>query len=41
MREAIIEQWERIIEAEISEFIDSIPERIEAVIEANGSYTRW
>lgn len=41
MREAIIEEWEKITEAEILEFIDSISERIEAVIKANGSHTRW
>lgn len=41
MKEAIIEEWDRITEAEILEFVDSIPERIEAVIAASGGHTRW
>lgn len=40
MGEAIKEEWNRITEGEILEFVDSMPERIETVITANGGHTR-
>jgi hypothetical protein len=42
IRAAILDEWNNgITEEEILEFVDSIPERIAAVIEAQGGYTRW
>ena len=41
MADAIREEWERISEVELLTFIDSMPERIEAIIVASGGHTRW
>jgi len=41
MADAIREEWERIPEVELLTFIDSMPERIEAIIVASGGHTRW
>jgi len=41
MKEAIKEEWQRISEVHLLTFIDSMPERIEAVIAASGGHTRW
>ena len=41
MREAIQEEWDKISEVDLFSFIDSMPERIEAVIAAGGGHTRW
>lgn len=41
MREAMLEEWNKIGEDEILEFVDSIPKCIEAVIAAHGTYTYW
>jgi len=41
MATAIQEAWDQIPGYELLEFIDSIPERIQAVINANGGHTRW
>jgi hypothetical protein len=38
---AIVEVWDGIPEYELLEYIDTMPERIDAVIEANGDHTRW
>ncbi|KAH0603170.1 uncharacterized protein H6S33_008174 [Morchella sextelata] len=41
MRVAITDEWNRITEDELLECIDTMPERIAAVIEADGGHTRW
>lgn len=41
MRDAILEEWNRITKEEILESVECIPERIGAVIAANGGHTRW
>jgi hypothetical protein len=41
MREAITAEWNALTEDEILEYVDSMPERIAAVIEAGGGHTRW
>lgn len=41
MRDAILQEWNKINEEEILAFVDSIPECIEAVIAGNGGHTRW
>lgn len=41
IRTAIVEVWDRIPEYELLEYIDTIPERIDAVIEVNRDHTRW
>jgi len=41
MAEAIREEWDRISEVDLLTFIDSMPQRIEAVIAASGGHTRW
>lgn len=41
MAQAIQEEWQRISEVELLTFIDSMPERIEAIIAASGGHTRW
>lgn len=38
MGEAIKEEWDKIGENELLEFVDSMPERIEAIIAANGGH---
>jgi hypothetical protein len=40
-RQAAKEEWDQITEEEISRLVDSMPERIEAVIAASGGHTRW
>ena len=39
MNRAIVEEWERVSEVELLELVDSMPQRIEAVIAANGNHT--
>jgi len=39
--QAAKEEWDQITEEEISRLVDSMPERIEAVIAASGGHTRW
>lgn len=41
MREAITAEWDALTEDEILEYVDSMPERIAAVIEAGGGHTKW
>lgn len=42
IRAAILDEWNNgITEEEILAFVDSMPERIAAVIEAQGGHTRW
>jgi len=41
MGEAIKEEWDGISEVHLLTFIDSMPERIQAVITASGGHTRW
>jgi len=41
MGAAIQEEWDRVSQLEVTAFIDTIPERIQAVIAANGGHTRW
>jgi hypothetical protein len=41
IREAILEEWDLITEEDIIRCINNMPERIEAVIAANGGHTRW
>lgn len=41
MKEAILEECEKITEVELLALVDSMPERIEAIIAASGGHTRW
>jgi len=41
MAEAIREEWQKISEVHLLTFIDSMPQRIEAVLAASGGHTRW
>ena len=41
LRTAYRAAWDTITEDTLQELVDSMPERIEAVIAANGLYTRW
>jgi len=41
MGEAIKEVWDGISEVHLLTFVDSMPERIQAVITASGGHTRW
>jgi len=41
MGEAIKEEWDGISEVHLLTFVDSMPERIQAVITASGGHTRW
>jgi len=41
MGQAIREEWEGISEAHLLRFVDSMPERIQAIIAASGGHTRW
>lgn len=41
MAAAVQEEWDRIPAEEILAFIDTLPQRIEAVIAANGGHTAW
>jgi len=41
MMMAIQEEWNHITEERILAFVNTMPERIQAVIAANGGHTRW
>jgi hypothetical protein len=41
MRAAILEEWAKITPQEILKFVDTMPERIAAVIANEGGHTRW
>jgi transposase len=41
MEAAVIEEWEHLEVEDFAGFINSMPERIEAVIAAGGGHTRW
>jgi predicted Fe-S protein YdhL (DUF1289 family) len=41
LRAAVIKAWESITDAEIRDIIRQIPERCQAVINANSIYTEW
>ena len=38
---AIQEEWDHITEERILAFVNTMPQRIQAVIAANGGHTRW
>ena len=38
---AIVQEWYQIPETDILALVDSMPERIEAVVAAGGGHTRW
>jgi len=39
--EALSEEWERIDQSTLDRLIDSMPERIAAVVKAEGAHTKW
>jgi hypothetical protein len=41
LRATVIEAWESITDAEIRDIIRQMSERCQAVIDANGMYTKW
>ncbi|RPB11987.1 hypothetical protein P167DRAFT_488465 [Morchella conica CCBAS932] len=41
IRTAILEEWDLITSEEITKYVDNMPERIQAVIDANGGHTHW
>ena len=41
IKKAILEELENITEVELLALLDSMPERIEAIIAASGGHTRW
>ena len=41
LRTAVIKVWESITHAEIRDVIRQMPERCQAVIDANDMYTKW
>jgi len=41
MKEAILEEWDHISEQELERIVDSLPNRIQQVIENHGGHTRW
>jgi len=41
LQAAVIEVWESITDAEIRDIIRQMLERCQAVIDANGMYTKW
>ena len=41
LQKAVREEWVRITEAEVREVIDTMPERVKAVIEAKGGHIKY
>jgi hypothetical protein len=41
LRAAIVAAWEAVDERYLTELLESMPQRCQAVIDANGSYTRY
>jgi hypothetical protein len=41
LKQAILEEWDNISVEVIQKHVDSVPERIEAVIAAGGGHTKW
>jgi hypothetical protein len=41
LRKAVTEAWDAIEESELTELLNSMPQRCQAVIEANGLYTKF
>ena len=41
MRTAVLEAWDQLDPNQILEYVDSMPDRIQAVLAANGGHTRW
>jgi len=41
MTAAVQEAWDQIDPNQILDYVDSMPDRIQAVIAANGGHTRW
>jgi hypothetical protein len=41
LRKAVIEAWDAIGENELTELLNSMPQRYQAVIDANGLYTKF
>ena len=41
VKTAIIEEWNKITVKEIQKVVDSLPQRIQAVLDASGGHTRW
>lgn len=39
--EALVEEWERLDQDTLNKLVDSMPNRLEEVIKANGSHTKW
>lgn len=41
VRVTVLEEWDQITETKMLKFVDSMSERIQAVIAANGEHSRW
>ncbi|PVH98642.1 hypothetical protein DM02DRAFT_657158 [Periconia macrospinosa] len=41
LREAVGEAWGQVTEQQLSDLIDTLPKRMQDVIDANGGYTKW
>ena len=41
VKQAVIEEWDRITADEIDKYVDSMPDRIQAVVDNHGGHTRW
>lgn len=41
LREAVQEAWDMVTEQQLSDLIDTMPKRMQDVIDANGGYTKW
>ncbi|KAF8245688.1 hypothetical protein K440DRAFT_686649, partial [Wilcoxina mikolae CBS 423.85] len=41
VKQALLEEWDRITPEDILKYVNSMPQRIKAVLEADGGHTRW
>jgi len=41
VKQAIFEEWDKITVDNIQKHVDSLPQRVQAVVDANGGHTRW
>ena len=41
VRRYIIEEWAKLMKEDFIKYIESMPERCRAVIEASGGHTKW
>jgi transposase len=41
MKEALQAEWDKIPESKFNELVASMPDRIQAVLQAHGGHTRW